>query len=126
MRFRLTAKNNRFWVLLILLLYICCVYKDKIVENDSYWRTKRPYKFRELQYTIVKKINLSSNKSIRNYKLFIIYFRCIRIKLYFIIFFIRFLYIALKRRNSRPPDVSSLDALNDYTWQRHLAEKTSF
>ena len=29
----------------------------------------------------------------------------------------------LKRRNSWPPDVSALDALNDYTWQRQLAEK---
>ena len=29
----------------------------------------------------------------------------------------------LKRRNSWPPDVSSLDALKDYTWQRLLAEK---
>ena len=29
----------------------------------------------------------------------------------------------LKRQNSWPPDVSTLDALNDYTGQRHLAEK---
>ena len=29
----------------------------------------------------------------------------------------------LKRRNSWPPDVSTLDALNDYSWQRNLAEK---
>ena len=29
----------------------------------------------------------------------------------------------LKRRNSLPPDISALDALNDYMWQRHLAEK---
>ena len=29
----------------------------------------------------------------------------------------------LKRPNSWPPDVSALDALNDYTWQRRLAEK---
>ena len=29
----------------------------------------------------------------------------------------------LKRRNSLPPDISALDALNDYIWQRHLAEK---
>ena len=29
----------------------------------------------------------------------------------------------LKRRNNWPPGVSDLDALNDYTWQRHLAEK---
>ena len=29
----------------------------------------------------------------------------------------------LKRRNSWPSDVSALDALNEYTWQRHLAEK---
>ena len=26
-------------------------------------------------------------------------------------------------RNSWPPDVSALDALNDYTWQRHLERK---
>ena len=32
----------------------------------------------------------------------------------------------LKRRNSWPPDVSALDALNDYTWQRYLAEKSRF
>ena len=32
----------------------------------------------------------------------------------------------LKRQNNWPPGVSALDALNDYTWQRHLAEKTSF
>ena len=35
----------------------------------------------------------------------------------------------LKRRNNWPRGVSAdsaLDALNDYTWQRHLAEKTSF
>jgi len=31
-----------------------------------------------------------------------------------------------KRRNSWPPDVSALDALNDYLWQRHLAEKRRF
>ena len=30
----------------------------------------------------------------------------------------------LKRRNSWPPDVSALDALNDYMWQRHLADVT--
>ena len=29
----------------------------------------------------------------------------------------------LKRRNNWPPGVSALDALNDYTWKRHLAEK---
>ena len=29
----------------------------------------------------------------------------------------------LKRRNSWPPGVSTLDGLNDFTWQRHLAEK---
>ena len=29
----------------------------------------------------------------------------------------------LKHRNSRPPDISALDALNDYTWKRHLSEK---
>ena len=34
-----------------------------------------------------------------------------------------FVYNALKRQNSWPPGVSALDALNDYKWQRHLAEK---
>ena len=29
----------------------------------------------------------------------------------------------LKRRNNGPPGVSALDALNDYTRERHLAEK---
>ena len=28
----------------------------------------------------------------------------------------------LKRRNSWPPGVSALDTMNDYMWQRHLAE----
>ena len=32
----------------------------------------------------------------------------------------------LKRRKSWPPDVSALDALNDDTWQRHLAQKSPF
>ena len=31
--------------------------------------------------------------------------------------------VHLKRRNSWPPDVSALDALNDYTWQRYLTKK---
>ena len=45
-----------------------------------------------------------------------------------LIFNIRFVYntVNLKRQNSWPPDVSALDALNDYTWQRHLAEKSRF
>ena len=30
----------------------------------------------------------------------------------------------LKRQNSWPPDVSALNALNDYMWQRHLVEKS--
>ena len=32
----------------------------------------------------------------------------------------------LKRRINWPPGVSALDALNDYMWQRHLAEKKAF
>ena len=32
----------------------------------------------------------------------------------------------LKCRNSWSPDVSALNVLNDYTWQRHLAEKYRF
>ena len=32
----------------------------------------------------------------------------------------------LKRQTSWPPGVSAFDTLNDYTWQRHLAEKMSF
>ena len=32
----------------------------------------------------------------------------------------------LKRRNSWLSDVSALYDLNDYTWQRHLAEKNRF
>ena len=59
--YRLKAKNKRFWLLLILLL--CCVCKKKIVKNDLYWRTWRPYKFRKLQYSYRKMINLISNKS---------------------------------------------------------------
>ena len=30
----------------------------------------------------------------------------------------------LKRENSWLPEVSALDALNDYAWQRHLVEKS--
>ena len=32
----------------------------------------------------------------------------------------------LKRRNNWPPGVSALDALNDYTWQRHLVVLIAF
>ena len=32
----------------------------------------------------------------------------------------------LKHQNNWPLGVSALDALNDYKWQRHLAEKTLF
>ena len=38
-------------------------------------------------------------------------------------FFICFIFYALKTPISWPPGVSALDALNDSTWQRHLAEK---
>ena len=31
----------------------------------------------------------------------------------------------LKPQKSLPPDVSALDALNDYTWQSHLVEVLS-
>ena len=34
--------------------------------------------------------------------------------------------IQLIFHNSWPPDVSALDAFNDYTWQSHLAEKVVF
>ena len=30
---------------------ICCVYKEKIVKNESCWRTYRPSKFRKLQHS---------------------------------------------------------------------------
>ena len=30
---------------------ICCVYKEKIVKNDSHRRTQRPYKFRKMQHS---------------------------------------------------------------------------
>ena len=40
--------------------------------------------------------------------------------------FVIFVYNALKTPKKWPSDVSALDALNDYTWHRHLAEKTSF
>ena len=44
------------------LIFICCVYKEKIVKNNSYLS---PCKFRKLQHStrIVKKINLIPNKS---------------------------------------------------------------
>ena len=31
---------------------ICCVYKEKIVKNDSHQRTQRPYKFGKMQHSI--------------------------------------------------------------------------
>ena len=34
--------------------------------------------------------------------------------------------IPLKRRNSWPPDVSTLEALNDYTWQKYLYSGIQF
>ena len=43
-----------------------------------------------------------------------------------IIFHNMFYSFCLKRQNSWPPDDSALDALNDYTWQRHLVEKSCF
>ena len=71
--YMLTAKNKRFWSLLILYTSICCVYKEKIVINNLYWRTQHPYKFRKLQYSDRTKINLIPNKSIHttyNHRLF--------------------------------------------------------
>ena len=32
----------------------------------------------------------------------------------------------LRQRNNWPPDVSALNALNDYMWQRHLVGKSRF
>ena len=37
---------------------------------------------------------------------------------------LKVLAMHLNRRNSGPPDFSALDALNVYTWQRHLAGKS--
>ena len=37
-----------------------------------------------------------------------------------------FYTMPFKRRNISPPDVSALNALNDYTWQGNLAEKSRF
>ena len=53
------AKNERGYRLTAIksafdrsnLTSICCVYKEKIVKNDSYQRTYYPYKFRKLQYS---------------------------------------------------------------------------
>ena len=45
---------------------ICCVYKEKIVKNDSYGRTQRSYKFRKLQYlTRIVKNQIISKQIIR-------------------------------------------------------------
>ena len=73
---------------------ICCVYKEKIVKNDSYhvFRTQRPYKFRKLQYLtwIVKK--LISNHSEILQLIIIDFFDAFVYSLYFIIFLISFFF----------------------------------
>ena len=52
-------------------------------------------------------------------------FRRIPIKLIFHNIF--YLYpMHLKRRYGWRPDVSDVNVLNDYMWQRHLAEKNRF
>ena len=48
------AENERGYKLTAIatnLTSVCCVYKEKIVKNDSYRRTYRPYKFRKLQHS---------------------------------------------------------------------------
>ena len=52
-------------------------------------------------------------------------FQTIELTPYFI-FIICFYTMHLKRLNSWLPDVSALDALNDYKWQRNLAGKSCF
>ena len=37
-----------------------------------------------------------------------------------------FYSFCLKQQNRWPPNVSALDSLNDYMWQRQLAEKSQF
>ena len=43
---------------------ICCVYMEKIVKNDSYQITLRPYKFRKLQQSTQIVINHFNSKQI--------------------------------------------------------------
>ena len=124
---RLTAKNKRFWSLLILLLSVASVRKKLLKTTHTEERNVHT-NCRKLQHTtwIVKKIHLISNKSFRYYKLqSSIIFRRISIKVNISKYFLFVMH--LKRRNSWPPGVSGLDALNDFTWwQSRLAEKTSF
>ena len=48
--YKLDAIKKRF--------YLRCVYKEKIVKNDSHRRTQRPYKFGKMQHStrIVNKL----------------------------------------------------------------------
>jgi len=49
------AKNERGYRLNAInatnLTSICCVYKEKLVKNDSHRRTQRPYKFRKMKHS---------------------------------------------------------------------------
>ena len=98
---------------------ICCVL------NDLKRRTQRPYKFGKLQYlTRIVKNQLNSKHIIQILQPIIIdFFRRIRIQLILKIFFICFMYNALKTPTSRPAGVSALYALKDSTWERLLAGK---
>ena len=112
--YRLTTKNKRF----------CCVYKEKIVKNVP-----------SIQIQKVATFNSDRKKNHFNYKqiiqilqqIIIDYFSTHSYLVNISWYFLFVLYIMhLKRQNNWPPGVSALNALNDYTWQRHLAEKKVF
>ena len=67
--YRLTVKKESLLIATDL-TSICSVYKEKIVENDSYQRTKRivqiPFKFRKMQHStriVNKSILFQTNHS---------------------------------------------------------------
>ena len=89
--------NNRFCSLLILLLSVAFI-RRTLLKTTFTDKRLRPYKFRKLQYSDHKKINLISNTSFTYYNLSssIIFRRILIYSKYFIIFVICFIYNALK------------------------------
>ena len=69
---RCSRKMKEYRLLIATILTsTCCVYKETIVKNVSYQRTKRSYKLRKLEHTtwIVKKSNQyqTNNLDIKSY-----------------------------------------------------------
>ena len=121
---RLNAIKKRFWSPLILLLSVASV-RRKLLKTTyteecnvhTNWEScntwlgsyKNPFNF--------KQINQILQPTVIDY--FSTHFCIVNISYFLFV-------MPLKRRNSWPPGVSALDGLNDFTWQRQLAEKTSF